>query len=196
MKCHSTDPRNDVFKSSLVSGATFSKVYELPELKRSDFVPENPLPFDKRNTIRSLAGRWLHFYLFDRDVECLWNDASRYLGKFKAAGGVITPDYSLYCELPLPFQQWNNYRNRAIAYWLQKNGVPIIPNIRWGDDRSYPFAFEGFAVGGSMAVSTNGCIGEKRDRLLFQRGLEKMVGALHPDRIICYSSAPDDIFKE
>jgi len=39
------------------------------------------------------------------------------------------------------------YRNRAVGYWLQSNGIDIVPNVRWSDERSYSFAFEGLEQG-------------------------------------------------
>ncbi len=109
--------------------------------------------------------------------------------------GVITPDYSLYREMPLVMQMWNTYRNRALAFWLQNNGVNIVPNVRWGDERTYDFAFEGFAQGGTYAVCTNGCIRDKLDRYYFKKGLAKMVEVLRPNAIVNYFTAPDDIFR-
>lgn len=42
-------------------------------------------------------------------------------------------------------------KNPAIAHYLQKKGVYVIPNVRWGDERTYttevfpePLAFMGF----------------------------------------------------
>ena len=35
------------------------------------------------------------------------------------------------------------HRGKAIDYWLKKNGVPIIPNFSWGDERTYEFCFDG-----------------------------------------------------
>jgi hypothetical protein len=195
MKKHSTDPRNDVFKSELVKEAQFSNVYEFPVLERVDYVPERAIPFDKRNSVDVLREYWVHFYIFDRQFECVWNTYNRYLRCFQKAAGVIAPDFSLYCELPFTWQVWNTYRSRAIAYWLHRNGIPVIPNIRWSDSRSYEL-FEGIENGGTVAVSTNGCIGTKPERLLFQRGLEKMIETIRPNTIICYSAAPKDIFKE
>jgi hypothetical protein len=196
MKNHSTDPRNNVFKSELVKGAQFSNVHEFPVLKRVDYIPEKAIPFDKRNAVSAIGEYWIHFYIFDRQFECVWNSYSRYLNCFMKAKGVIAPDFSLYCELPYTMQVWNTYRSRAIAYWLQSKGIPVIPNIRWSDARSYAIAFEGVETGGTVAVSTNGCIGSKPERLLFQKGLGKMVETIKPDTIVCYSSAPDRVFKE
>ena len=56
------------------------------------------------------------------------------------------------------------------------------------------FAFEGLLPGGSVAVSTNGCIQDKMDRRYFQNGLTAMVAALQPETIVNYSQTPTDIF--
>lgn len=91
-------------------------------------------------------------------------------------------------------QIWNTYRNRALAFWLQREGVPIIPNIRWGDERTYAFAFEGLPKGGTVAVSTNGLLRNKLDRKYFKQGLALMIETLQPQTIVNYSRMPDDIF--
>ena len=114
----------------------------------------------------------------------------------KSFDGVITPDFSLYRELPMSMQIWNTYRNRALGHWFQSNGIDIIANIRWGDERTYNFAFEGIEKGGTVAVSTNGCIKDKLNRFYFKKGLAKMIETVEPSTIINYSYAPDDIFKK
>ena len=83
---------------------------------------------------------------------------------------------------------WNTYRNRALAYWLQSNGVNIIPNVRWGDKRTFEFAFEGLPIGGTFAVGTNGCVQSKEDRYHFKKGLSKMLELLKSDTIVNYSA--------
>ena len=93
-------------------------------------------------------------------------------------------------------QIWNTYRNRAISYWLQKNNINIVPNVSWGDERSYDFCFEGISTNSNVAISTNGCIKDKIDRYYFKKGLEKMISTLKPKTIINYSYMPDDIFGE
>lgn len=187
--------RLDVFKSDLVRDARFSTVYEFPMLERSICVPQKAIPFEK--AVRaSDHQQWIHFYTHDCNFECVWRNPKQYIAVFKRFDGVITPDYSLYREMPLAMQIWNTYRNRAIAFWLQSNGVKIVPNVRWGDERTYKFAFEGLMRGGSVSVSTNGCIRSKIDRRYFRNGLAAMVEALTPETIINYSYTPDNIFAE
>lgn len=82
-----------------------------------------------------------------------------------------------------------------MAYWLQSNGINIVPNVRWGDERTYAFVFEGLSEGGTYAVGTNGCIRDKLDRYYFKKGLKKMVEMLKPDTIVNYQGTPKDIFE-
>ncbi len=72
---------------------------------------------------------WIHFYEDDNAFERIWNTPNKYLLIIKRFKGVITPDFSVYRDMPLVMQHWNIYRSRAIGYWLQENGVPVIPNI-------------------------------------------------------------------
>lgn len=190
-----THARLDVFKSELVRGARFSPVYEFPFLEPVDFKPNQALPFEKAYKTTN-SSYWVHFYTHDRHFECVWNRPGRYLSVFQRFGGVITPDFSLYREMPLAMQIWNTYRNRAIAFWLQREGVPIVPNVRWGDERTYEFAFEGLPVGGTVAVSAHGTLQKKEDREYFKKGLGYMVERLRPQTVIAYSRTPDDIFAE
>ena len=185
----------NIFKSFLIKNAFFSPEYEFPQIKKTYFKPTKAIPFDKALKSKE-CDQWIHFYIHDYCFERVWNNPSKYLDLFKRFEGVITPDFSLYRNLPLVMQMWNTYRDRAIAYWLQNNGVNIVPNIRWGDERTYEFVFEGIEQGGTVAVSTNGCIQGKLDRYYFKKGLAKMVEVLKPNTIINYSSTPDDIFGE
>ncbi|MDR2939720.1 MAG: DUF4417 domain-containing protein [Clostridiales bacterium] len=193
MKNYHENPRLDVFKSNLVKDAYFSRALEFPLLSKTEFKPERAIPFDKALKVTDY-NQWVHFYIHDYCFERIWNNPKQYLEMLKKFAGVITPDFSIYRELPLVMQMWNTYRNRAIGYWLQSNGVNIIPNVRWGDERTYDFAFEGIAQGGTVAISTNGCIQKKIDRDYFIDGLAEMVKILKPDTIVNYSYTPDHVF--
>ncbi len=191
----SSHARLDVFKSELVQGARFSPVYEFPLLEPVNFRPNQALPFEKVYKATN-CNHWVHFYTHDRHFECVWNSPGRYLPVFQRFAGVITPDFSLYREMPLSMQIWNTYRNRAIAFWLQREGVPTVPNVRWGDERTYEFAFEGLPTGGTVAVSAHGTLQKKADRDYFKKGLACMVERLQPQTVITYSRTPNDIFAE
>ena len=97
--------------------------------------------------------------------------------------------------MPLGMQQWNTYRSRALAVWLQKNDVELIPNVRFNDERTYDFCFDGIEKYKTIAVGTHGCIKNKIDKDYFKKGLAELVKRLSPKTIIVYGATPDVIFK-
>lgn len=155
----------DVFRSELVRSAQFSPLFEFPQLKAVYCKPARAVPFEKACTV-SNHDQWVHFYTHDRNFERIWSNPKRYLPILQRFTGVITPDFSLYREMPLAMQIWN----------------------------TYAFAFEGLAEGGTVAVSTNGTLRGKMDREYFKQGLAYMVAVLRPKTIVNYSQTPDDIF--
>ena len=186
----------DVFHAFLVENADFDGYIELPVIKTSDKLPEKVVTFSKAMSKSwSDFDCWVVFYEHDKEFEKLWNNPKQYLDKLKKFKGVISPDFSLYRNMPLVMQMWNTYRGRAVACWLQNNGVEIIPNLRFGDERTFSFCFDGIEENKTVAVGTHGCIKRKEDKIFFKIGLARMVQRLSPKIIIVYGSAPDNIFK-
>ena len=186
----------DVFHAFLVENADFDGYIELPVIKTSDKLPKKVVTFSKAMT-KSWTDFdcWVVFYEHDKEFERLWNNPKQYLDKLKKFKGVISPDFSLYRNMPLVMQMWNTYRGRALAVWLQNNDVEIIPNLRFGDERTFSFCFDGIEENKTVAVGTHGCIKRKEDKIFFKIGLARMVQRLSPKIIIVYGSAPDNIFK-
>jgi hypothetical protein len=186
-------PRLDVFNAKLIEGAVLSEPHGFPIQSHSFEKPDRAIPF--KNARKCVdCDQWIHFFIHDFEFECVWRQTNRYIPLFKRFKGVISPCYSLYRDMPLSMQIWNTYRNRALGYWLSKNGIPTIPYVGWSDERSYSFAFEGLPQGGTVCVSTNGVIRNRGDRFYFQQGLKKMVARLCPNAIVCYGYMPDDVF--
>jgi len=94
-----------MFRSELVLGAKFSEVYEFPIVKATNFKPAKALSFNRAYKPKE-CGQWLHFYIHDYHFERVWNNPQRYLDMFKRFDGVITPDFSVYRDMPLAMQVW------------------------------------------------------------------------------------------
>ena len=139
---------------------------------------------------------WVHFYEDDVNFERIWNNPQKYLPILKRFKGVISPDFSLYRDMPLVMQQWNIYRSRAIAHYLQSNGVDVIPNIRYADSRTFNSSCIGIEKNVVIAVGSHGCIKCKEDKKHFVAGLDFVVNTLQPSAIVVYGSAPDYIFEK
>lgn len=185
----------DVFRAFLVKNAVYDSILEIPRIYPTTCLPEKLIPFSK--AIRAKTHDYfVHFYEDDANFERLWNNPQKYLPILKKFHGVITPDFSLYRDMPLVMQQWNTYRSRALGHWLQEHGITVITNIRWGDERSFSFCCTGAPKNSIIAVGSHGCIKLIRERLYFINGLDYAVNTLHPKAIVVYGSAPNYIFDK
>ena len=188
--------KNDVFHSFLVENAEYEGFFELPKLKTSRQLPKKVVPFSKAISSKwKDYDCWVAFYEDDFKFERLWRNPKQYLKKLKKFQGVISPDFSLFRNMSLSMQLWNTYRGRALARWLEENGIPIIPNVRWNDERTYLFCFDGIEKNKTVAIGTHGCLKKKNDKEYLKKGLAVLVEKLSPKTIIVYGAAPDSIFQ-
>lgn len=183
----------DVFNAFLVRFAHFAGLFEFPILHGTHCIPNRIISFSKAVGSND-TNYWIHFYEDDYLFERLWKNPERYLPIIKRFNGVILPDFSLYRDMPFVMQLWNIYRSRAIGFWLQENGIKIIPNIRFGDKRTYNCCCDGIEQNTVIAIGTYGTLKCKEDRKIFCDGLEIIAKRLKPEAIIVYGAAPDDIF--
>ena len=186
----------DVFNAFLLENAEYSGELEIPVVKNIKI--ESPKKLIKFSEIfrSSDFNAYVHFYEDDCKFEKIWKNPKRYLERLKKFKGVISPDFSIYRDMPLIMQYWNIFRSRAIATWLKDNGINVIPNVRTGDERTFEIACEGIEKDSIIAIGSHGCIKCIADRVFFQKGLEYIVNSLSPKIIILYGAKPDSIFNK
>ncbi len=187
----------DVFHAFLVEHASYDGFLEIPVINPLPNYekPEKLMVFSK--AVKSLDYNcWVHFYEDDAAFERIWNNPRKYLPILKKYKGVVTPDFSLYRDMPLVMQFWNIYRSRAIGKWLQDNGVNVIVNTRFGDERTYKACCYGVPKNSIISIGTHGCIRIRDDKQYLVEGLDFVVKVLQPKIIIVYGSAPDSIFEK
>ena len=90
----------DVFHSFLVNNATYDGVLEIPIIKPTNQLPNRLITFSKAMRTNDYD-QWVHFYEDDSSFERIWNRPNYYLPLLKKFNGVITPDFSLYRDMPL-----------------------------------------------------------------------------------------------
>lgn len=185
--------QQDTFNSFLVRNAIYAGKEEIPCVKTSKKLPEKVISFSK-SIGEQEYDCWIHFYENDSAIERLWKNPKKYLPIIKRYKGIISPDYSLYYDMPLCMQIWNTYRGKALAHWFFENGVEVIPNVRWGDERTYNLACLGTEKGKTIAVGTHGCIKTVEGKRMFIRGFDYVVNKLKPKTVIVYGRIPDKIF--
>lgn len=62
-------------------------------------------------------------FIDDYQFERIWNTPERYVNVLKQYDCVLTPDFSLYMDMPRAMKVWNIYRSRSIVgkrSWLTK----------------------------------------------------------------------------
>jgi hypothetical protein len=185
----------DVFNAFLVKWAIYAGFFEFPRLRPTFDVPSRIIAFSKALSCKDYD-QWIHFYEYDYLFERVWRKPRQFLSLFKKFKGVILPDFSLYRDMPLVMQLWNIYRSRAIGHWLQSNGIKVIPNIRYGDKRTFRICCEGLEKHGVIAVGSHGTMKHKTDREIFLNGLDVVISILQPSVIVVYGTAPDKYFKK
>lgn len=195
---------DDGFAPELVEGAEFDGELEIPIVRNEMlFTPPFLLrPFSQRG-VTAMMDEYICFYEHDVRFASVLESAGLYLDSVRKFAGMVSPDCSLYRDMPLVLQIVNTYLNRAVAWYFQRNGVHVIPNIRWGDERSYcgtcriePFAFLGVEKHGVVSIGTYGCIRGDSNRYYFKAGLEAMMKAIEPKTVLVYGSMPNELFQE
>ena len=195
---------DDGFNSYLVETAFFDGIMEIPILKKPEkfIIPTGMVPFTCRNRSKNYQD-FVCFYEHDIKFARVIRTTKKFLEDLRRFPGVISPDCSLYIDMPFCLQIVNVYRNRAVAYFLQEQGIYVIPNVRWGDERSYTkcelgekVAFLGLPHHSIVSVGTYGCIRRKEDKYYFREGLIAMLDELEPEIVLVYGRMPDSIFGE
>ena len=125
----------------------------------------------------------VHFYLDDYRFESIYNNPEKKIETLKQYKAVLTPDFSMFVEMPVALQLFSTFKNRWVGAYLQEQGICVIPTVRWGDLTSFNFCFDGIEKGSIVAVST---IGIKKEKSHFMLGYNEMLSRIKPSKIICY----------
>ena len=134
--------------------------------------------------------RIIHFFLYDYNFEKIWSNPELYLKSLSQYKGILTPDFSMYLEMPYTLQLYNTFRNRWCGAFFASKGVHVIPTVSWADEKSFEFCFKGIEKGSIVAVSTymfHESDHHKDQKELFMNGYNRMLSEIEPEKIICYS---------
>lgn len=189
------DSYRSALRADLLEGIRPSGDWDIATIFRSNANPKLLVPFDKAVSAKEKSG-WVHFFLHDRQFVRILRNPWRYLPIIAQFDGAVSPDCSVFWRYPRYRQLQSIAQSREIGAWMQRNGVPVIPCVRWGEKNTYSFAFDGIEPGGTIAVGTAGAMREKETRKVFEDGFEPMLHAIAPKRIVVYGSRRSPVFEE
>lgn len=159
--------------------------WQMPLLKKELHVPKSLESF---NYVLSTDHyeNGIHFYIDDYQFERIWTSPHLYIEKLMPYDCALTPDFSLYQEMPLAMQLWNVYRSRLIGQIMQDYGIKVIPTLQWCREDSFEFCFDGIEPGGTVSVSTIGVKQDEEATKLWVAGMDAAIEVLKPKNIVVY----------
>ena len=199
----------DIWNASLLEGATYTEGNDIPIcLKCNGSIPEGLIGSDEaagnhkknsKNNPDYQVKKYIHSYIddqkFDGNRSSIWLNIEKFIELARHYSGVISPDFSTCADFPDALKRWNIFRMRSFDFILQKNGIPVIPNVRWGTPETWKYCFDGIPVNGIIAIGTVASgIHKVINRKYFEDGLLKAIELLRPHTIIVYGSANYEIF--
>lgn len=194
---------DDGCSPELVAGADFDLPLGIPIIHapKKIIIPAGITPFSERNRA-DVSEEAIGFHEKDMNFADVLKAPQDFVEDFSRFKMLISPDCSLFRDAPLSIQLTNVYRNRAIGSYYQRQGINIIPQVRWGNEYTYTtnyfpdrIAFLGVEKQSIVAIGTYGCIRTKDDRYHFSAGLDAMMDFLEPKWVLVYGNMPDSIFE-
>lgn len=124
----------------------------------------------------------VHHFVDDYRFESLYRNPERSLEKYAKYQFVLTPDYSLFPEMPLWRQIESIGKSRWVGAFWQHHGLSVVPTVGWGLSPTLEFCFAAIERRCAVAVGMIGC---KHGRRSFMRGYDAMLERIDPSLIVC-----------
>jgi len=198
----------DIWNAYMAEGAVFGK-FDIPFCPTTvQTIPNSQVTWEEAKQIhkKHISRRqydykedaFVNWYLDDYKFDGphgIWHDYKFVLKVLRHFAGAITPDFSTNQDFPEAIKIYATYRMRLYGYWLGRNGIPIINNVRWGTSETFSYCFEGIPFNSIVAIGTVGGGPRKLvNRGRFETGLYKMVEVLRPHTIVVYGSSNGECF--
>ena len=135
----------------------------------------------------------VHFFVEDDKLERYYQKPENYIRRLAQYQHVLTPDYSLYIDMPLTLQLYNTFRSRWCGAYWQYHQLSVIPTISWGETDSFEFCFLGIEFESVVAISTLGCLKSKES---FLKGYFEMKKRINPKQVLCFGKAFSELGPE
>lgn len=159
--------------------------WQMPEIKAVKHIPKDLIGFNYAKTYKDKSVG-VHFYVDDYQFERIWNSPEKYRDMLAGYDCVLSPDFSLYMDMPMPMKIWNTYRSRQIGAFYQAAGITVIPTLSWAEPETYEFCFRGIEKGGTVSVSTVGVKNSKSAVSVWEDGMTEAIKQIEPSTVLLY----------
>lgn len=175
----------------LRNGYACAGEYQFPIVRRQEFksIPKSFVYITDAKAGREQASwnKGVHCFVDDNKIDDLFNRPQKYRKLLSSFSVLLSPDYSLYREMPEWIQIQAVGRSRWVgAHWQTAWGCQVIPTVSWAGPESFKFCFDGIEEGCWVAVSTVGNRKSPLDRKPFMHGFDAMIERIKPSGVLCY----------
>ena len=157
-----------------------------PLITKTDYIPEHLTLFGTKHHYYN--NKTLHFYTDDFRFNRLWDNPRKYNKIIKRYKAVITPDFSVYQDMPTPLKIYNTYKNRWLGHYWQSLGVTVIPSVNWCDLNSFTYCFQGIEEGSVISITCNTVRKTDVSFYYFIDGIKEILSYLKPCKIIVFGT--------
>ena len=182
----------DNFQAFLTEGADWTENTEFPILQSCHEIPEALIAFSNTKEAKDFNS-FVHFYERDQNILPFARNPRKYFSRISQFMGALGCDISMYRNMLFPEQMYHTFWNRKLTFWLQNHGISVIPNVRYGDEKTYSFCFEGIPKNSVVSIGTYGCIKKKNDIYYHIKGVAETIKQLKPEAILFYGTIQEDI---
>ena len=186
----------DNFQAFLVENAKFVSQEEYPLLEEwmiSEEPPNKIIPFNKIKEVKNIEEYHICFYCRDEDFKRVKINPRQYVNMFRKSKGIIGLDFSVHTDMPLIKQKSQLNDNLSLTYFFGKSGVSIIPNIRYGSEKTKKDYLESVPKGSMIAFGTYGFIKTIKEQNVWLDVILDIIEIVQPKGVIIYGSLPSDL---
>ena len=164
--------------------------FQMPRLIPCYTMPDDLISFNYLLTSKKY-NCGVHFYVDDYQFERIWDRPQAYIDKLQKFSCALTPDFSLYTDMPMAMKVWNVYRSRLIGQMMQYNGIDVIPTVSWAEPETFEFCFDGLPHGSVLSVSTIGVKRDKEAMKIWTDGMDELIRRCEPSKLLVYGGHVD-----
>ena len=186
---------NDTYNLGIMDHENVSDFWQMPIIENNNYIPSNLIGFNYAKTSKE-KNVGIHFYLDDYQFERLWNRPEDYIEILKQYECILSPDFSLYMDMPMPMKIWNIYRSRLIGQYYQSQGIKVIPTLSWAEEETFQFCFEGIPQGSIVNISTIGVKKNKKALEIWKQGVDELIKRIKPSTILIYGGKLDYDYRD
>lgn len=194
-KVNERERTNEAYNLELFDETHCEGKYQMPVIENDNFIPSDLIGFNYAKTSENKKCG-IHFYLDDYQFERIWNSPSDYIEILADYECILSPDFSLYLDMPIAMKIWNVYRSRLIGQYYQSCGIKVIPTISWAEEETFEFCFDGIPKGSIVSISTIGVKRNKDALEIWKKGMDAMIEHIKPSTILVYGGKLDYDYKD